>query len=268
MAIDVLALYDTRDEAQKAVSALENAGFDRSDISIEAYDSTDTMAGTGQTQESGWNKLMDKLHLSSAPKEHTDYYAQGLQSGNTLVTVTTGDENADAAADILNHYDTVDLDTSSSQYYAGSGGTTDTTVSASAPTIQTVAPNDQVVIPIVEEELVVGKRDVQRGGVRVYERVTERPVEQTVTLRDETVTVNRRPVDRAVTDADMAFKEGSFEVIETDEEAVVAKNIRVVEEVVVGKTTEQRTETVRDTVRRTDVEVEEINATDVRSTTR
>ncbi len=78
-------------------------------------------------------------------------------------------------------------------------------------------------------------------------------------MREEHVTVERRPVNRAVSDADVsAFKEGTIEVTETAEEAVVAKQARVVEEVVVGKQVEERTETVRDTVRRTDVEVEQI----------
>ena len=68
-------------------------------------------------------------------------------------------------------------------------------------------------------------------------------------------------MDRAATGADMAFREGTIEVTETSEVPVVAKEARVVEEVVVGKTATDRTETVRDTVRRTDVEVEDLDST-------
>jgi len=116
-------------------------------------------------------------------------------------------------------------------------------------------------IPVVEEELRVGKREVQRGGVRVFQRLREKPVQESVQLREEHVTIERHPVDQPATEADMAaFKEGSMELRESAEEAVVSKTARVVEEVVVGKEVQQRTEQINDTVRRTDVEVEQLGA--------
>jgi uncharacterized protein (TIGR02271 family) len=121
------------------------------------------------------------------------------------------------------------------------------------------AGEGDVHIPIVEEEIHVRTREVERGGVRVYSHVTEQPVEQEVHLRDERVTVERRPVDRPATERDFAaFKEGTIEVSETHEEPVVAKEARVVEEVVIDKDVREHTETIRDTVRRTEVEVEAI----------
>jgi uncharacterized protein (TIGR02271 family) len=114
-------------------------------------------------------------------------------------------------------------------------------------------------IPIVEEALHVETRQVERGGVRIYSHVTEQPVEQEVHLRDERVTVEHRPVDRPATQHDLAaFKEATIEVSETHEEAIVAKQARVVEEVVINKDVQERTETIRDTVRRTEVDVEPI----------
>ncbi len=123
----------------------------------------------------------------------------------------------------------------------------------------TATDTGEQVIPVVEEEIAIGKRQVERGGARVNVDVEEKPVEEQVTLREENVRVERRPVDREVTDADAtAFKEGTFEVRERAEEAVVDKRARVVEEVVIGKDVQERTETVRDTVRRTNVDVEEL----------
>jgi uncharacterized protein (TIGR02271 family) len=114
-------------------------------------------------------------------------------------------------------------------------------------------------IPIVEEEIHVETRRVEGGGVRIYSHVTEQPVEQQVHLRDERVTVERRPVDRPASERDLAaFKEGTIEVAETHEEAVVTKQVRIVEEVVVEKDVSEHTETVRNTVRRTEVDVEPI----------
>lgn len=115
-------------------------------------------------------------------------------------------------------------------------------------------------LPVVEEDIDIGKRQVQTGGVRVQTRVEERPVEEQVNLREERVNVERRPVDRPLGDADAAFKEQSFEVTEMAEEPVVRKQARVTEEVVVNKDVRDRTETVRDTVRRQDVDVQQAGA--------
>ena len=113
-------------------------------------------------------------------------------------------------------------------------------------------------IPIVEERLNVGKRVTDHGRVRVRSYAVERPVEEQVNLRQETVQVERRPVDRAPTEGDEAlFAERTIEAVEHNEEAVVSKEARVVEEVGLRKEGSQRTETVSDTVRRTEVEVED-----------
>jgi uncharacterized protein (TIGR02271 family) len=121
-------------------------------------------------------------------------------------------------------------------------------------------------IPVIEEELRVGKREVQRGGVRVYQRMQEKPVSEQVELREEHVNVERHPVDRPASEADFAnIKDGAaIEMRESAEEAVVSKTARVVEEVIVNKEATQRTEQVNDTVRRTDVDVQQVGASDTR----
>ena len=126
---------------------------------------------------------------------------------------------------------------------------------------------DEAVIPVVEEDLQVGKREIERGGARVRSRVVERPVEAHVRLREEHVVVNRRPVNRAVTDADLNnFKEGDIELTEHAEVPIVGKQARVVEEVEIGKTVEEHDETVRDSVRRSEVDVEEFDRDDTTHT--
>ena len=113
------------------------------------------------------------------------------------------------------------------------------------------------VVQAAEEQLVVGKREVGRGSVRVRSYVTERPVEEQVELRQERVTVERRPVDRAVQAGDAAFQERTIEAVERGEEAVVSKTARVTEEIGIRKDVERETETVRDTVRKQEIEVED-----------
>jgi stress response protein YsnF len=101
------------------------------------------------------------------------------------------------------------------------------------------------VVPVVEERLRIGMRDVSHGRVRVRSYVVETPVEEQVSLRKERIAIERRPAGRALSDADQAFQERAIEVEGRSEEAVVSKEAG------------QRTETVFDTVRETKVEVED-----------
>jgi len=117
-------------------------------------------------------------------------------------------------------------------------------------------------IPVVQEQLKVGKREVQRGGVRVFSRIVETPVNESIGLREEHVNVERRPVNEPISGLDTtAFKEQSIEMRETAEEAVVEKSARVVEEVMINKEVTQREQQINDTVRHTEVEVEQLGTT-------
>jgi hypothetical protein len=117
-----------------------------------------------------------------------------------------------------------------------------------------------------DQELRIGKREVARGGARVRAFTREAPVEEEVSLRDEFVDVEKRPCERQLTDAEVEagglFRDRVFEIAEMREEPVVTKVAIVREEVIVRKTVKQRSETVRDTVRRTEVEVEDLPSAD------
>jgi uncharacterized protein (TIGR02271 family) len=198
---------------------------------LEHQEAVDIDAQEAEWRKSGWS----------------GYQADTTTSG-TVATMPSTPEVGVAATDML------------------STGTAAATSRATMPaaTATTVRAGADEVIPIVEEQIRVGKRDVERGRVRVRTYVVETPVTEQVALRNEQVDVQRRAVDRPVTDADQAFQERIIEVTETDEEVVVAKQARIVEEVVIRKDATERTETVQDTVRRTEVEVED--ATDVSRT--
>jgi len=121
------------------------------------------------------------------------------------------------------------------------------------------ARNDNV-LEVIEEDLAVGKEEVERGRMRIYNVVTEREVQQNVTLRDETIRVQRRPVSRDVDINEDLFKPRSFEMVERDEIAKVKKTARVVEEVTLGKDVADKIQTIKETLRHQDVRVEEIPA--------
>ncbi|HSH81109.1 MAG TPA: YsnF/AvaK domain-containing protein, partial [Herpetosiphonaceae bacterium] len=191
---------------------------------------------------------------------------------------TTGGAGSGAAMGTGTSYGTSDRDMTTSGATSGAAmgsatdyGTSDRDMTTSggfqSGTRDVGADQGEVSIPVVEEQIRVGTREVESGGVRVDTRVEETPVREQVNLRDEQVRVERRPVDQAVDASTVtdAFREGTFEVRERDQEAVVQKDARVVEEVVINKDVQERTETVEDTVRRTDVDVQEMSG-DARGT--
>lgn len=113
-------------------------------------------------------------------------------------------------------------------------------------------------LPIIDEKVDIGKREVRRGGIRVRTSVHEEPVSEDVTLREENIHVDRHPTNRPATEADInKMRDQEFEMRETDEEAVVNKRARVTEEVHIAKETEQHRKKIRDTERHTDVDIED-----------
>lgn len=254
MACTVIGLFDSAGEAADVRRELVALGVPESDVrTSSASDKSD--AQDKPARRSFWDEIKS-MFTGDRNRRYADYYAEGTRRGGTLVTATAPDNLADRAADIMRDHNAIDVDERAAQWK--SSGWTGYTEAGTADT--GAAGSGEARIPVVEEELAVGKREVNRGGVRVIRHVTERPVEADVTLREERVDVERRPAERDLTgaEASQAFQEKVVEVPETAEEAVVAKAARVVEEVAVSKEAQQRTETVRDTVRKSDVEVERL----------
>jgi uncharacterized protein (TIGR02271 family) len=250
--------------------------------------------GTSNTSSAASEGILGRLRRAGVPENESHVYAEGVRRGGSLVIARLADENVDRGLEIMSNYRPVDIDERGSQWrtegwskydesagpYTGTGlteaatsmrSTNETTTArtdldTSSTLTGSTRSGDETVIPIVEEQLSVGKREVERGGVRVRSYVVETPVEESVHLRDETINVERRAVNRPADVTADAFRDRTIELTETDEEAVVAKTARVVEEVVVSKDVTERTEQISDTVRRTEVDVENTTGTD-RATT-
>jgi uncharacterized protein (TIGR02271 family) len=180
--------------------------------------------------------------------------------GHVLLTATVDDAVTDRAISVLEASDAVDLDRSEAQWreagWTGAPSTESTGDARVDARVPARADNAGEVIEVAEERLVVGKREIERGGVRVRSYIVEQPVSEQVTLREERVDVERRPVNRPLAAGDDAFQERTIEMRETAEEPVVGKEAVVTEEIGIRKDVGQRTQEVHDTVRRTQVEVE------------
>jgi stress response protein YsnF len=244
MAKTVIGLFNDMREAQHIVQALGDDGFRREDIR--------TLTGPEEAS-------VGTLSAYGVPAAEAGQYTNAVRQGGVVVLVDTPDDRAARAVALMERAPAGDREARPAAEAAPHRAADAARAGDRAGTREGEAGD--IKIPVVEETIQVGTRQVPRGGVRLQTRVVERPVEETVRLRDETVRVERRMADRPATEADLAAgRERTVEITETDEEAVVAKEARVVEEVVVRKDVQEQTETVRDTVRRTEVEVEEVGA--------
>ena len=262
MSKTVVGLFNSVAQAEQVKEALISEGYGSGHIKVVANDDnaqsgiTKSSSTTSSGSGTGIGEKISSFfsNLTGGDEQAHHHYATGLNSGGALLTATVDDGEADQVAEMLKAHGARGIE-------GGYEGVASTGTPVYSNTNTTDTLSGETAIPVIEEELVVGKRQVDRGGVRVYSHVVERPVEEDVTLREEHINVERRPVNRAATAAD--FEAGKGAVIElnaTGEEAVIGKSSRVVEEVLVGKQSSERTESIRDTVRKTEVEVEDVSS--------
>ncbi len=253
----VVGLFEERHNAQQAVNELISKGFVKENIDLSNRKATGSTPGS--TSRDDHESLGDRISnffssLFDDEPETARTYSEAADDAEAILTVQAESrERAEEAQQIFDRNDAMDVDqnTNKDQRRAASSGTTSAAKGHERD-------NSGKTIPIVEERLDVGKRTVETGGVKVRSRIVEKPVEESIRLREEHVTVDRRPVDRKVTKEDMKnFRPGEMEITEHAEVPVVGKQARVVEEVKVSKDVKAREETVRDKARKTEVKVDE-----------
>ena len=288
----IVAIYDTSAHAQAAVRDLEAANVPSSDISQHAKEGS--MTGTSRTTAPVQDKGFWANLFGGEPDHDTSVYGHSISSGATVVTVKVPADRYDATAAILEKHNPIDVDERSQQYgltdtsttdagYTGHGGkvepaTSATEAGAIGASGLTAGPSTGVnrnntgvkteaagltegaeggTLKLAEEFLNVGKRAVRGGTTRIRRYTVEKPVEENVSLHSEKVVLDRRPVTDGRVLANNDFTDKTISMTEMNEEAVVSKTARVVEEVGLRKEASDRTETVRDTLRKDEVEVKE-----------
>lgn len=211
-----------------------------------------------RTEEANYDRVLDILDNEGSvdlDERETQWRAEGWTgyAGEGLAAASaTGLVSAPAAS--ATAYETT---TASNIRTTGRAAKVDTTAQALRTDTAPLATGQDDTVQLYEENLRVGKRDVNHGRVRLRSYVVETPVSEQVSLRNEKVTIDRKAVDRPVAVGEALFQDRVIEVEEHSEEAIVAKEARVTEEVSLRKTAENRTETVTDSVRRTEVEVQD-----------
>lgn len=249
MSQTVIGIFENENEAQQAVENLISQGFNREDVDIAAGSK---LTSNTDNKSEGFGDSISNFFgsLFGGDDDRSKNYTNAARNGITVTVHARSENEAESAADILDEYGAVDVDENTSNHSSGSDfrGTDDTTARS---------------IPVIEENLEISKREVEGGGARIRSRIVEKPVEESIRLRSETVNVERNNVNRQATDADFnTFKEGTIEMTEHKEVPVVDKQAWVKEEISLNKEVEEREETIRDSVRSTEVDVENISDND------
>lgn len=248
----VIGIFDFGVDAQMAAQQLEKAGIPNNQIDVIVNGARDKSSNTTQQQPQPnrgndsrvgnfFNSLIDN-------RDESAKYSEAARNGSVVTVHTTSSEQAKKVAQTLDKCGAIDVNERAAQQRtmntSKKGNWTDSSTS----------------IPVVEENLQVGKREVETGGVTLRSRIVERPVEEHLRLREEHVNVERKPVNRPANERDMAaFKEGEKTITEHAEVPMVNKEARVVEEVRLGKKTTEHDETIKEKVRKQDVEVDKLN---------
>lgn len=256
MSQTVIGVFDTMDEARTAQQKLISQGVTPTAVHVttarETSDTTEEKRDEGVL--SGIGNFFSNL-FGTDDSDEVSTYSEAIRRGSVVLSVELPDgASVEPVRDTLEDAGAVDVG-AREEYWRQQGWTG--FQADSRPFTEEEIARERAVLPVIEERLDVGKRQESKGVVRVYSRTVDTPVKESVNLREEHATIERRPVDRPATSADLeAFGEKTVEIEETAERAVVSKTARVVEEVVVSKEATERTETIEDTVRRTEVETE------------
>lgn len=251
----IVAVYDKAGKAKDAVRALEASGFPSTNISVLNRESLTDV----EVRETGlWRRLFGR----SVGDHESRVYGRTVESGGAVLTLRLQDADVARAMKILDVHSPVDI---SERSFTTKQSTTPATIpehSLAGPPVSSPAASQpavkEEVLRLAEEQLDIGKRQVETGRARVRRFVIEKPVESRVTLREEHAQMLRRPVSGPSAAKDVDWSEKVIEIIETAEQPVVTKTTRIAEEVVIRREGSDRVEIVRETIRRQQVELERL----------
>lgn len=268
MATTLVGIFDSASEAERAREMLLKDGLPRNAVHVtdnESLMSRRSMSSSSSASSSSEDNrgFFARLFGLGDDDSHTQEYSQAMERGNALLTVTVED-GADVrrVESLMAAAGADDISERGASQGGMQAGMVESRQGMQADGQSRLATGGET-LKVMEEQLEVGKRSVETGGVRIRQHVTERPVHEQIQLCEEHAIVERRPVDRAASPGEidaLGMQDRELEIREHAEQAVVAKTARVVEEVRVGKEVTGHTETIEDSVRRTDVDIEQLTA--------
>ncbi|PAW34409.1 stress protein [Pantoea vagans] len=261
----IVTLFDSAIQAEAAKRNLVKAGFSDRDISLI---SGERLQQEGQSirHPSLWQRLFGH----DVDKDEADVYTRAMDKGGVVLTIRTEEEKLARAMTILHSHDSVDVP-SRMQSSVGNGitapginptagkqfaGETNDRPAEPLRTSLTGDESEADILRLAEEQVEVGKRLVSEGSTRVRRYTVTDTVSEDISLHEQHADIFRRSVNEPALAGEVDWSEKTVEVAETHEQPVINKTTHVKEEVVVRTDGSDRTETINDTVRRQEVDID------------
>lgn len=256
----IVAVYDKTAKARDAMRALENAGFLTNDISLL---NRDALTNTDVNDAGLWRRLFGH----DVGESQSSVYSRAIETGGAVLSLRLPESEVPRAMRILDIHPPQNLNERAADWNASGTFTSKASTPPLAPKgTNTVITGKEEILRLAEEHLDVVKRLVETGKARIRRFVVEQPVESQITLHEEHAAMLRRPVTDGKALKDVDWTDKTIEVTETAEQAVVNKTAHIAEEVVIRKEGSDHIETVRDKVRRQQVEMERLQQGTTRKT--
>ena len=266
----IVTMFSNTADAEGAKRSLLKAGFDDNDIDVISGDRLNK-----EEHEARHPGLWQRLFGDTVDEEQAEVYEDALRTGGVVLTLRADEEQLPRALSIIDAHDSGNM-----QQYGELGLRNDTDIQSSAgvptdelytgevqPTgvtpVRTSLTGDETeeeVLRLAEERLEVGKRLVSEGSTRVRRYTVTDDVSKEVSLHEQHADIFRRPLTQHASPDDVDWSEKTVEVAETHELPVINKTVQVKEEVVVRTDQSERVETVNDSVRRQEVDIDHARA--------
>ncbi len=185
----ITAFFDQRPKADEAAGRVAALGIARNAITIVEGSQADEAAPASETAGGFWETLRD-LFL---PDDDRSTYAEGLRRGGYVLSVRPSADLYERVIDILDDEGAVDLEARETAWrqegwsgsFGGESTASDTISGASDRSLAGRTSDEEQRIPVVEDEMRIGKRDVSHGRVRVRSYFVEMPIAEAVDVSKE-----------------------------------------------------------------------------------
>ncbi|WP_210465706.1 PRC-barrel domain-containing protein [Rufibacter roseolus] len=245
---NVIGLFPDAVSAQRVTQELFHSGFPEEAVEV-AY-----RHGEGNQQGDSSPNFEQFFHSLFASPEEARAHEAKMQNSHALVVVHAySQDEANRAAHLLDSPPTSELDIQVERASPASPLTDGALEQSPARAYS----QDATTIPVVEDKSHLDKQEVGTG--QTHSHRVERPLEEKMQQQEEHIQIERIPVDRSATEVDFrSFQDGVIELKEYGEVPIISKVANVVEEITIGKDVEIREEIIQDTVKKTEIQIEDL----------
>lgn len=261
----IVTLFDSAQQAEAAKRNLVKAGFSDRDISLISGERLQ-QEGHSVRHPSLWQRLFGH----TVDQDQADVYTRAMDKGGVVLTLRTEEETLARAMTILHSHDSVEvpsrmqssvekgtrapgIDPTAGKQFAGEINDRQAEPQRSSLTGD---ESEADILRLAEEQVEVGKRLVSEGSTRVRRYTVTDSVSEDISLHEQHADIFRRSVNEPALAGEVDWSEKTVEVAETHEQPEINKTTHVKEEVVVRTAGSDRTETINDTVRRQEVDID------------